>query len=280
MFFWSFLSAFLINSAPAAEIQKECYSLATSMPSEVCVYKSKNSLNPNVLYYLHGIFGDKTSWERDGLPVRQLWDVSKKDYPTVVTISFGQIWLLGEKNRSDLSGKLDVVLKETMPAIESRLGGARGRGNRFLLGVSMGGFNAIQLMTARPDLFNRVALGCPAISSVTPFSSKEEIQDYTTRTHADPKRVELALRVGLAHFPDLESGNHSWPFMGTEKINPKVAPKIYLEAVETDGYGFQEGDLFYGNQLLNRGLDLQLVYHPGRHCEMKAEDVVKFLDIL
>jgi hypothetical protein len=270
----------MVKQGSASTIERRCFSLASSVPAETCIYLDKESHNPNILYYFHGIFGDKTSWEQDGLQIREIWEQAKKDPPTVVSISFGQVWLLNDKNSSRQSGKLEVVLNEVLPMIEAQLNAQTSRELRYLFGVSMGGFNVIQMVASRPELFKRVVLACPAITTITPFASKEEIDAYTKRNHAEPDSVQLSLRVARAHFPDIETWNLASPLLISERIPLGISPKIFVTAVENDKYGFQEGDVAFSRMLQQRGIDLELSYNQGRHCEFKPLEVAGFLDIL
>src|SRR5262249_10145204 len=122
-----------------------------------CVTRTEGSANPDVVFYLHGIFDDENRWSTEDLAlgIQSRWKDSGVQAPTVVAVNFGRVTLLTEKNESKLSGLLDVFLNDSIPYIERTHALAGGR--RILYGESMGGFNALQAYLKAPELFSRVA---------------------------------------------------------------------------------------------------------------------------
>lgn len=74
-----------------------------------------------------------------------------------------------------------------MPTIEDEVLGEL-KGDRRLLGFSIGGFNTAQLIMKRPRMFERTAPVCPAIIDFEPYGAVGEIQQskdtYHERTNA------------------------------------------------------------------------------------------------
>jgi len=62
--------------------------------------------------------GNETTWEKESNILKR-WSSNGKQPPTVVTISFGAQWFLGEKNSSSVSGLYEVVVNEVIPTIKT-----------------------------------------------------------------------------------------------------------------------------------------------------------------
>jgi len=259
----------------AAKYKTECkYSVAGRWNISFCITKDPESTNPDFLYFLHGIFGNTRSWETDGASIREEWAKAGIQAPTVISLSAGPAWLLSYKNVQPLSGLLEVFINSLIPEVENYLGGLKGQ--RYLMGISMGGFNAIQLFSAKPEWFKKVALISPAIPSISPFSSPTTIWNYVRRTGARIQDVLTALAVGIIHFPSDYLWQQANPLQLVKKMNSNF-PEIYVGAASSDCYGFQEGDIQFADIALNVGVHILKHSYSGQHGEIKSADVVQFL---
>ena len=150
-----------------------------------CVFATAGSTNPDVIYYFHGRFGEAEQWEKADYytaKVREEWRATGKPAPKVVSVSFGPVWLLAEKNASPYSGMFEIMRDQVIPAMEQVIGGTKGQ--RLILGESMGGFNGLQL-ALKTTLFHRAAILCAPIAyGADPFSTVDEINYWIQKSAA------------------------------------------------------------------------------------------------
>lgn len=259
---------------------KSCFTCSKApVDFSYCVTQDEGSHNPDVLYYLHGItFNEKTWRRKDFYPemIRQVWKYENVEAPTVISVSFGPTWLLVDQNTSPKSGLLDVFLKAVMPRVEAGIGGVKGK--RLLIGESMGGFNATQLVLKAPGEFSKAAILCPAITAVSPYATPDEVKAYIARNKADPKKVALALQVSKYFVPDATTWDAIAPLsQAATRLNDRT-PDMYLSCGSSDEYGFYEGVAKFAD-IASKNLN-HFTWHPifmGPHCSVDAGSVAHFL---
>jgi pimeloyl-ACP methyl ester carboxylesterase len=268
------------TSGPAddAHITTQCEKLQTPIPWSYCISRDKDNPSEDVLYYLHGLAHDENDWRwgRDGIAIRQTWEAKGKPLPISVAISFGPFWLLSEKNSSARSGLLDVLVNDVIPFIEKeRLGGVPRK--RLLIGESMGGFNATELVLTHPELFERAAIVCPAIVNVSPYADADEIARYIQRTGADPQHVRDAISLSQSVFPDEASWETAAPLVIGKTLLDEDFPPLHVSCGDKDQYGFFEGAKAFADLARDNGVDA--VWEPlsGGHCTADPAALADFL---
>jgi Putative esterase len=266
----------------APEIQTQCREFHEPDWS-YCVTKTKGSKNPDLLYYLHGKEKEleAKTWSEDKeyytARVREEWGKLNYDPPTVVSISFGPVWLLAEKNSDDNpSGLYEKVVKQIMPLIENSL---KFKGKRVLLGESMGGLNGSELVLKSPALFKRAAILCPPMVKISPFSAtlESDVQHYITETGADPARVGQMVFISQAFLKkDKDWENFSPLILGETKLG-KNTPPLYLSCGRSDEYGIFKGVQSFEELAKSKGVNVEWVPLDGGHCVVDVPSVSKFL---
>ncbi len=243
---------------------------------EYCISKSRESQNPDVIYYFHGINGSA----QDGVSLHQslkkIWDQEKKSAPTLVGISFGSAYLLASKFGSKETGELmDTFLGNIMPQIEAKLDGLKGR--RILLGTSMGGFNASELFLWSPKKFDRVALLCPAMSDISPFVSDEEFEAYLQNKDISREKAVFAREMSQAVFQNESNWNAISPIVqGALQFNQSYPP-LFISIGRQDDYGFFSGAKALADLAQSHGVLVQWVPVEGKHCAYDEELLAGFL---
>src|SRR5690348_12112924 len=89
-----------------------CSESPAPLAFKYCVSAVPGSLNPDHLYYFHGMTGSEQSWSTPasfGEEVRKAWGRMGFQPPTIISISFGPTWFLVEKNSSPYSGLFEAV---------------------------------------------------------------------------------------------------------------------------------------------------------------------------
>lgn len=286
-----YLAILLFSSVAQAAVSQSCYTIPNPIPNtqgEACVYPGDAS-NKDVLYYLHGLGGSAREWG-DGNDwagqIRDYWQVQGISAPTIVAISFGPQWLLAPKTSAPGGfGFLDFFTARVMPEIESKLGGIKGR--RLLFGISMGGFNALQL-GLKTDLFQKVtALCAPMADGVGPFSADSAVDHYIYQS--------TAFRSGRHSFKDLrevfnevrkivkffwvkpEEWSQSEPISLARSLRTPRGAAFYLAAGYYDQYLTYEGNIAFARELAKSGTKVEWRAQWGDHCAIDIPSVAEFM---
>lgn len=274
------IGIFQVTEANAeSTLKSDCRTHADSVNWKSCIYSTVGSQSQDVVIYFHGIGKNEKDWanKNDLSAVRSHWELSGTEAPRVATISFGTSWLLAEKNTKAKSGLLEFFVNNVMPELEKELGGIKGR--RILFGLSMGGFNAAQVMLKQPGLFDRVVLACPAFTNVSPFAPSSEIDAYIKRTHADRIRVAIGIEVAKAHFDKEASWKTADPVYLAKTLIDDRTPDVLIHIGDDDQYGFHEGAELFADIAKSRSTKHSVEWElmDGGHCTFDAAKVADFI---
>jgi hypothetical protein len=261
--------------APASGQLTQCVWETAQKPYGYCVTTTPGSTNPDFVYYLHGAGLEQNAWISSKEPIWQYWSAHAIQAPTVITLGFGPIFLLAQKNQAKASGLLEFVSQTYIPEIEKDLGGLKGR--RILLGESMGGFNAIQLIMKRPEMFSKVALTCPDVANLSPYATKAEKQAFMNSTGADATHTDGELAMDRIFFADDGSWNDAAPLTAGPKYLGQQTPPLYISEGVQDQFGFYPGTKAFVQIALSKGVDTQWSPVQGAHCSYDIAGVSNFL---
>ena len=269
----SFASVFLFSSFLFAA-QPNCGSKDVGGSSLKYCYSQPTRSSDTLLVFFHGLGGNERQWFDSGhfdAVRKSLQDQGKE--PWVLTISFGQFWLLTEVPGSAML--LTKVMDQFLPAMEATLNPA-GFHHKILLGMSMGGFNGAQVLLKRPAAFEKVALLCPAITAIGPQATTSEVDDYIKRTGAQAYRVHMMQSFTRREFPTAQDWEAHAPLILAQKVG--ALPDVYLSCGLKDNYGFQEGAELMFNYIQPKARSSVWVPIPDAgHCAIDEASVAEFL---
>ncbi|HUP57231.1 MAG TPA: alpha/beta hydrolase-fold protein [Bdellovibrionota bacterium] len=258
--------------------QSVCTPLESPVKGSYCVHTDPGSAGDDVLFYFAGRGTGPMKWFEEYPAILDYWRTHGSTTPTVVTMAFDTFagwWLLTDEKPDGSPALYSFVADELMPRIERELGGVRGR--RLLMGRSMGGFNAIQLLSRRQRDFERAALLCPAILTVSSYSPAQETFDYMKRTGADVFSMMVLHLFNRTSFrDDAHWKEHSPLEIGAKFLGPDT-PRLHISCGMQDHYGFQEGAEKFAE--LARSLSQQEVTWqpvPGNHCSFDSEAIARY----
>jgi S-formylglutathione hydrolase FrmB len=236
----------------------------------------KGQAQNTVLYFLHGLGGSEKSWfTADQAMGLGSYFTSNGFRPTVVTFSFGPQWLLTEAAAS--AHLLTLTSEKLIPALEKIVFPQTAPTKRFILGMSMGGVNSIELTLQNRSAFSRAAFLCPAITTIGPYSSTNDIANYTRRTGADARFVAFMLDWGRHEFANNDEWNAYTPLNKILQASPIQGQKLYISCGLADNFGFQEGSAEFYRLANMRGLAIQWVPIPGgQHCSVDRASLLQF----
>jgi S-formylglutathione hydrolase FrmB len=144
----------------------------------------------------------------------------------------------------------DYFVNDLIADVESRFPAARDRENRAIIGVSMGGFAAVKLALARPDLFVFAGAISPAIDVPS--------RRFTLRRWGQSMRFRTLF--GPAGSPTRLASD---PFHLVQSANPDVTPYIFISAGEQEP--LLEPIRRFASRLQARPFAYEFHTRPGAH---------------
>jgi putative tributyrin esterase len=249
----------LLAAAPAAaEVRYATFS-SPSLGKDVAYavqlppsYATAAARRYPVVYALHGLFENPGFWERRGLApmLETLWQ--KGDVPEMVVVAVdgdNSFFVDGPAGRWE-----QMMSRDFVAHVESTYRVIPGRPGRGALGISMGGYAALRMALAHPDLFRAVATHSAMLLEKIPTT-----EEGAGRWHMAAFYKVFGTPIDAA----LWSAND--PLALAAKADPKATPALYFDCGTEDRYG-----LFAGNRELHRRLEARGVAHefglyPGDH---------------
>jgi S-formylglutathione hydrolase FrmB len=152
----------------------------------------------------------------------------------------------------------DFFLREFLPHIESKYRVRAGRGGRAISGISMGGYGALRLAFAHPELFSAVSAQSAALITESP----REL-DAASQTGSPLVGVLGAVfgkPINVPHW------NENSPFVLAKK-NAVALRKtiIYFNCGQDDNYGFEKGAAVLHLELQKENVQHEYHAYPGDH---------------
>jgi enterochelin esterase-like enzyme len=152
----------------------------------------------------------------------------------------------------------DFLRTEFLPFVETHYRVLRTRGSRGVTGLSMGGYGALRLAFAYPQLFGSVSAQSPALVTESPRLLDADLHDGGPLEHllasvfGDP--------VDIAHW------NQNNPLQLARNKPAQIrGQKIYFNCGEQDEYGFAEGAKALDKELSGERVPHEFHLYPGGH---------------
>ncbi len=272
VFFFSLICVVfpLIAASATAQSRIDCGALNSAILKRIvhyCVYLPSSydaggaqtpSRRYPVLYFLHGL-GDneQTLFNSGGWTL--LDDLRSQHKITDFLIVAPEGWSSFYINSADGTVRYnDFFLREFIPHIERKYRIRPGRDGRAVSGISMGGYGALRLAFAHPELFSAVSAQSAALITESP----QEL-DAAFRTGAPLAGVLAAVfgnPINVAHWSD------NSPFL-LAKRNTAALRKIaiYFNCGQDDNYGFEKGAALLHEKLQKEGIKHEYHAYPGDH---------------
>ena len=205
-----------------------------------------------VVYALHGLFEGPDFWQQRGLAAiaERVRGSGVLPELLVVAVDGGNSFFVdGRAGRYQ-----EMVTKDLIAHVEASYRVVPGRAARAVLGVSMGGYAALHIALAQPELFAAVATHSAMLLARVPSAEQGAGRWQMTAFHAV---------FGDPIDPGLWSQND--PLAWARKVEAKGAPALYFDCGADDRYG-----LASGHRELHRILEERHVPHtfelpPGDH---------------
>lgn len=169
-----------VNSAIAEKIEWQLYQGSGLYKWTYVIYKAEPVDTKRIIYFFHGSGGDAFTWKNAFKSFHDEWERNGLARPVVVAVYFGPKWFFVSNEEVGEQGILEEFWQEIVPNIETQLSG--GIINRYAIGQSMGGYNALQVALDRPQFFLKMVLFSPAVFNLSPYTTDNEIYAYAKRT--------------------------------------------------------------------------------------------------
>jgi S-formylglutathione hydrolase FrmB len=152
----------------------------------------------------------------------------------------------------------DFLLQEFMPRIESKYRVRARRTSRAISGISMGGYGALRLAFAHPELFSAVSAQSAALITDTPQQLNEA---------ANTGSPVLAVLGPVFGRPiDARLWNENNVFLLAKRNSVALHRlSIYFNCGQADNYGFEKGNLTLDQELSKEHIKHEYHPYPGDH---------------
>jgi S-formylglutathione hydrolase FrmB len=152
----------------------------------------------------------------------------------------------------------DFFLQEFIPLIESKYRIAKGRANRSITGISMGGYGALRFAFSHPELFSSVSAQSAALITDSP-------QELDVGIRAGMQLGKLLATV-FGDPINVRHWNENNPFLLAQKNRIALRNvQIYFNCGQEDNYGFEKGAAALDEQLGKDGVKHDYRSYPGDH---------------
>ena len=142
-------------------------------------YEASKSKRYPILYLLHGSNDTAAGWTDVGRANFILDNLiaENKAVPMIIVMPWGHAVPYGGVQSKNNAVFENYLLKEVMPQVEKKYRVAKGRENRAIVGLSMGGGQALEIGFGHLDLFSAVAGFSSGVASDFASRFKAELDD-------------------------------------------------------------------------------------------------------
>jgi S-formylglutathione hydrolase FrmB len=274
---WPLLFACLCASvgSPAAQTSKaptpsriDCNSLDSrilKVPIHYCVllpegYDSTAASSPRypVLYFFHGLGENEQALFKSGG-----WDLVEDlrqqhkigNFLIVTPEAKGSFYINSADGKVRYS---DFLVKEFIPYIESTYRIESQRSARAISGISMGGYGALRLAFAYPELFSSVSAQSAALMTEAPKELESVLEGEG--------QLDRLLRSVFGNPIDISHWKQNDPFVLAKQNKLRLNKlAIYFNCGQDDDFDFEIGAEALDRQLKAEGIKHEFHLYPGTH---------------
>jgi S-formylglutathione hydrolase FrmB len=152
----------------------------------------------------------------------------------------------------------DFFLLEFIPLIETRYRVGKGRSNRAISGISMGGYGALRFAFSHPEMFSAISAQSAALITETP-------QELDTAARSGAPLGKLLATVFGSPI-DVQHWKNNSPFVLADRNQAALRRMaIYFNCGQDDNYGFEKGAAALHKQLQKENVEHEYHPYPGDH---------------
>ncbi len=255
---------------PMPELEMRCGAETEPTAWSYCVHRQPGSRSADLVVHFHGRRGTERWWNDRTYYTAELyehWRNAGVDAPTVVSISFGPLWVLTDETRTAFA---DHVLAR------AREHAAAWAGHDFdrqrLVGESMGGYNALLAAFDDGAPFDRVAALCPPLSEVSPFGRGV----FARWKDSAPREAFMLLAFSRAFFEDDADWRATDP-VARALAGERPEPELMLSCGDRDPWGCLGGGRALTDAVHANGGTAHWVVLSDGHCAIDTARLATFL---
>lgn len=211
-----------------------------------------------IVYFLHGLGQNEQALMMGGgwgliEDMRQHHTIG--DFLIIAVEGGGSFFINSADGKQHYS---DFFLTEFIPFVEGHFRVIRTRKTRGISGLSMGGYGALRLAFAHPELFGSVSVQSAALITESPKQINADLQ------HAGP----LARLLGgvFGNPIDVAHWNQNNPFVLARRNRAQLKTMaIYINCGQQDDFGFEQGASKLHEELKAQGIPHEFHLFPGAH---------------
>ena len=211
-----------------------------------------------VLYFLHGLGDNEQTLFKTGgwTLIEDLRERQKISNFLIVAPEGRNSFYINSADGKDPYS--DFFLKEFMPFMEKKYRVKPGRAGRAIGGISMGGFGALRMAFAYPQLFSSVSAQAPALILESP-------KNINTASRSGSPLVRAL--TGVFGSPiDVAHWDANNPFLLAKKNRELLRNlAIYFNCGQNDDYGFEKGAAALDQQLTEEQIQHEYHSYSGDH---------------
>jgi S-formylglutathione hydrolase FrmB len=214
--------------------------------------------NYPVLYFLHGL-GDneRTLFNSGGWTLfDDLHRQHKMGEFLIVAPEGGRTFYINSAHGTVRYS--DFFLQEFIPLIEARYRINKGRNNRAISGISMGGYGALRFAFSHPEMFFAVSAQSAALMTETP-------QELDTAARSGAPLGKLLATVFGSPIEVSHWKENSVFVLANRNQAALHRMAIYFNCGQDDNYGFEKGAAALHEQLLKEKVEHEYHPYPGDH---------------
>ncbi|WPZ32773.1 alpha/beta hydrolase family protein [Thalassobaculum sp. OXR-137] len=249
--------AWLLAVAPAAAGTLDRHAIPSPILGQsidVRVYRPANAAGPlPVVYLLHGYGGGAEDWTGggDAQATAEAVFAAPDAVPMLLVMpGVGNSWYVESEKYGAWSSAL---VQDLIPAIDRLYETRTDRSQRFVAGLSMGGYGALRLATHYPALFRAAAAFSPAVFE--DVASAADFPEFQLRFFADA----FGEPFEAARF------NRANVFAPLKAIPPELAVDFYIMTGDHDALGLWDGALKFFRAARGAGHAVELRVRDGDH---------------
>ena len=237
-------------------------------------YDENNSNSEDIIFFFHGIGRNEYQWIDNNGFAKQFSEVIKsnnkfKNIP-VISISFGMASVIINDIPYPFDANLEsIFINELIPYFKNYL---KRDGKIYLIGHSMGGYNALTLGFRHPDIFPTVIAISPFIPVKSPFDKNFEKDPIDSNKN---NIFLIFLKKLLKYtFKDEKNWNNYDFFNKITLENDNKIPYIIISSSENE-----IPEITYSINLFTKKMEKQKINYkyfltPGNHQKPKIKNLV------
>ena len=238
----------------------------------------KEDKSNNIIFYFHGFNRTELEWiNKDGFGNIYYNELRKnsdfKSFP-VVSISLGGTFLFLNYLPKPFDADTEsLFINKIVPYFKEKL---NSYGKVFLVGHSMGGFNALTLSLRNPELFPVITIISPYVAPISPFT--DDFDKMGEKLKMPKLQVNMLKNILTKAFQSEEEWYKYNPFKLIEKNNN--FPFIIMSTTTNDLPGFEASIKDFDKLLSENKIKHYFCDTPGDHNTTCKMLFFKFLEVI